>query len=311
MSTELTVHNRDDYAIIERVAILGDLSGLQDHERVQYYTALCRSLGLNPLTKPFEYIELDRRLVLYATRGATDQLRDKQGVSLRVTKREANTELGIYSVEVEATLNGRTDFSTGIVSLEKERGEWKTSQAGKRYFAGTGEYDTLRGVDLANAMMKAETKAKRRATLSICGLGMIDESEALDIPRATLKAVEVSTGAATVNVHTGEIVEETAEDRGLYVTSGTVSGITSAYTKNQVLCLSFRLMPQELPCFLANASEAHAQIENGDLVNLTGELKPRKGVTTLHIETIEPNSSSSLWHDRLAVAASFLEPQPA
>ena len=30
---------------------------------------------------------------------------------------------------------------------------------------------------LANAIMKAETKAKRRVTLSICGLGMLDETE--------------------------------------------------------------------------------------------------------------------------------------
>ena len=32
--------------------------------------------------------------------------------------------------------------------------------------------------------MKAETKAKRRATLSICGLGLLDESEVETIPGA-------------------------------------------------------------------------------------------------------------------------------
>jgi hypothetical protein len=35
----------------------------------------------------------------------------------------------------------------------------------------------LKGEALANALMKAETKAKRRATLSAVGLGMMDESE--------------------------------------------------------------------------------------------------------------------------------------
>lgn len=35
----------------------------------------------------------------------------------------------------------------------------------------------LRGEALANAFMKAETKAKRRAVLAYCGLGMMDESE--------------------------------------------------------------------------------------------------------------------------------------
>ena len=35
---------------------------------------------------------------------------------------------------------------------------------------------------LGNALSKAVTKAKRRATLSICGLGMLDETEIASIP---------------------------------------------------------------------------------------------------------------------------------
>jgi len=47
--------------------------------------------------------------------------------------------------------------------------------------------------------MKAETKAKRRVTLSICGLGLLDETE----------VETVSTAVPTiVNVETGEIVED-------------------------------------------------------------------------------------------------------
>ena len=40
----------------------------------------------------------------------------------------------------------------------------------------------LTGDALANALMKAETKAKRRATLSLCGLGFLDETEIETIP---------------------------------------------------------------------------------------------------------------------------------
>jgi hypothetical protein len=39
---------------------------------------------------------------------------------------------------------------------------------------------------LANALMKAETKSKRRVTLSICGLGFLDETEADSIPGAVV-----------------------------------------------------------------------------------------------------------------------------
>jgi hypothetical protein len=42
-------------------------------------------------------------------------------------------------------------------------------------------------------MLKAETKAKRRATLSLIGMGVLDETEVQDIPGA-------------VNPETGEIV---------------------------------------------------------------------------------------------------------
>lgn len=45
----------------------------------------------------------------------------------------------------------------------------------------------LRGDALANAIMKAETKAKRRVTLSIVGLGWLDESEIETIPAAVLE----------------------------------------------------------------------------------------------------------------------------
>jgi len=40
----------------------------------------------------------------------------------------------------------------------------------------------LRGEAASNAVMKAVTKAKRRVTLSICGLRFLDETEVEDIP---------------------------------------------------------------------------------------------------------------------------------
>ena len=210
MSTALATTNgtNGEYSIIERVAIMGDLNGLQAFERVDYYTALCKSLNLNPYTKPFEYIELDKRLVLYATRGATDQLRDAKKVSVRVIKRETDHTLGIHIVEVEAsTPDGRVDFASGIVTITKEGGEWKTAQSGKRFFAGNGQFEPMRGVDLANALMKAETKAKRRATLSICGLGWMDESEVGDVPSAKRVVVDSDTGEV-LNEERQRLVDE-------------------------------------------------------------------------------------------------------
>jgi len=45
--------------VMEKVVIGGDLSELNAAQRAEYYTAVCRSLGLNPLTKPFEFLTLN------------------------------------------------------------------------------------------------------------------------------------------------------------------------------------------------------------------------------------------------------------
>jgi hypothetical protein len=160
-----TVATRDDEPgaeLLERVVIGGDLSKLTPAERLRYYRDVCASVGLNPLTKPFEYLHLNAKLVLYARRDATDQLRKLHGVSITITGREQHGD--VYAVVARATgKDGRTDEAIGAVA--------------------TGG---LKGDALANALMKAETKSKRRVTLSICGLGMLDETEVDTIPEARL-----------------------------------------------------------------------------------------------------------------------------
>ena len=64
MSNELTTTTPAD--VIESVVITGDLAALAPDQRVAYYNRVCQSLGLNPLTKPFDYIKLNGKLTLYA-----------------------------------------------------------------------------------------------------------------------------------------------------------------------------------------------------------------------------------------------------
>ena len=145
---------------LERVLISGDLSGLSESQRLEYYRAVCESLGLNPLTRPFEYLRLNGRLVLYATRAAADQLRAIHGISILDVRIEQKDDLVIVTVRGR-TRDGREDVEVGAVSV-----------------AG------LRGDAMANAQMKALTKAKRRLTLSLAGLGWLDETETDSVPGA-------------------------------------------------------------------------------------------------------------------------------
>ena len=180
-------------AIMESVILKGDLAQLTPEERVNYYLRTCQSLGLNELTNPFMYVELNGKLTLYATRGATDQLRQIRSVSVEIVSRETLED--VYTVTARATLpNGRVDESTGSVPLLKEDGQWKTGSNGKRFFEKNGKLVPLSPEEVANARMKAETKAKRRVTLSICGLGWIDESELDTVSSARIIHVNPKTG---------------------------------------------------------------------------------------------------------------------
>lgn len=150
----------DPAQIIERVITKGDLSELTPAERVGYYNHVCSSLGLNPLTRPFEYLQLQNKLVLYARKDCTEQLRKIRNVS--VDRIEQNLDGDYLTVTAYGSLpEGRKDSDVGVICLKGVIGDAR-----------------------ANAIMKAVTKAKRRLTLSICGLGFIDESEIETIPGA-------------------------------------------------------------------------------------------------------------------------------
>lgn len=160
---------------LEDVLILGDLSGLTPELKTAYYNEVCKSLGLNPLTQPFAFIKLNGKEVLYAKRDCTEQLRKIHNISIQIVAREKLDDL--YIVTARATRpDGRTDESVGAVPLKG-----------------------LSGENLANAIMKGETKSKRRVTLSICGLGLLDETEVDSIPNARVVSTEPNPALEKLN----------------------------------------------------------------------------------------------------------------
>ena len=166
----LTPVQADAGQIMEQVITKGDLKELTPAQRARYYTEVCQSIGLNALTKPFDYITLNGKLTLYATKGATDQLRGLRSVSVWIESREQVDDLYIVTAAAQ-TPDGRRDSDIGAVNIKG-----------------------LAGENLANAMMKATTKAKRRVTLSLCGLGWLDESEVDSIPNVGRPVVDIATG---------------------------------------------------------------------------------------------------------------------
>ena len=68
--------------VVEDLIARGDLSKLTPQQRVVHHNNVCKSLGLNPLTQPFQYVTLNGRLVLYAKKDAADQLRSYADVGV-------------------------------------------------------------------------------------------------------------------------------------------------------------------------------------------------------------------------------------
>jgi hypothetical protein len=103
---------------------------------------------------------LDGKLTLYARKDCTEQLRKLNGVSIWKTEQREEADCWIVTAYAKTT-DGREDIDDGVVYIKGQLGPAR-----------------------ANAIMKAITKAKRRVTLSICGLGFLDESEIDSIPGA-------------------------------------------------------------------------------------------------------------------------------
>lgn len=158
-SKEIAAGNELSHEIIESLILNGDLSKLNPKQKVEYYNKYCLALGLNPVTQPFSILLLNGKQKLYCGREGTAQLSKVHSVSHEIISTE--TVNGVYVVKAKAITGSRYTSSTGAVAIEG-----------------------LKGDALCNAIMKAETKAKRRATLDLLGLGMLDETEVNTIPGA-------------------------------------------------------------------------------------------------------------------------------
>lgn len=172
MSFQMIKNDEESGKLLEKVILGNDLSSLSPIEKVQYVKSICSTLGLNPVTKPIQLMKFQGKEIPYFTKDATEQLRKLNRVS--INRLESKIEEGIYIVTAYARISEFKDINTGS-SISPYREDSST---------GVVVTANLKGDALANAMMKAETKAKRRVTLSICGLGFIDECEVESIPGA-------------------------------------------------------------------------------------------------------------------------------
>lgn len=131
-----------------------DTKSLSQAEREAALAGLSRALGLNPLTNAVRFIALQGGEALYVTRQGTDQIAARLRINREtIVGPEIRDIAGVKMVfcQVRATApDGRSDVATATIPLK----------------------------DPANDLMKCETKGKRRAVLSLVGLGLLTEEDA-------------------------------------------------------------------------------------------------------------------------------------
>lgn len=156
---------RKNLDAIEKLIAQGDLAPMTQQQRLSYMRAMCKLLGISMLGQPFDFIKFDGKTQMFANSKCAAQLRAVYKISIKIVSCERVDGLYITSVEAE-TGKGRRDADIGAINIKG-----------------------LAGKALENAMMKGVTKAKRRVTLSLCGLGMLDSDTAKELAEQEAKIV--------------------------------------------------------------------------------------------------------------------------
>ena len=200
-------------ATMVQVVGSGDLAALSPAHKVEYYNAVCRSTGLNPLTKPFDFLTFKGRTVLYPNRNCVDQLVGMKGLSVDYSEVHEDKERKLVIQWATVGSGGRSLKDVAILSTQE------TDKQGKVY--------DITGQDYGNLLMKLLTKCRRRAVLAFCGLpydgvtlddegaikaGVVQITTPTDAELADLAPVAELLEAVSVDTSTGEIIEPKGSD---------------------------------------------------------------------------------------------------
>lgn len=161
----------------------GDFGKLTPKQRAVFYVAAADSIEVNWKLKPFDWIKnKDGKVQLYPNASCAAQLATKHGIGVEPIAREEKD--GIIEVRVKATnREGRSVWDLGAVSCLG-----------------------MKGQDLANARMKAETVAYRRAVFKLAGLGLTDSGSMLGVKG--FGPAQLPEGSALVDPVSGEVLDE-------------------------------------------------------------------------------------------------------
>lgn len=166
----------------------GDLSTLPEAEQDRVLVKMCAHYGLDPILRPFCIIPAQGKKIWYPTKAATDMVASRDALTRKFKERRIDKELMICEIIMEITDGKRIEEGTAVVSLGEFVRDPKSGQITEQM---------MRGEAVANAIMRCETKAKRRATLAWFGMPDGTGGEDLESPPATSSTARPVQPAAT------------------------------------------------------------------------------------------------------------------
>jgi hypothetical protein len=209
--TALATIEQKQENILGQLITKGNLAMLSEQNRIDYYYMMCDRYGLDPLSKPFDYITTKTKdgevISLYPNTRAAAQMRANQGISVSIASRELLGD--VYMVTAKAIRrDGTFEECAGCVPIYKDM----APQA------------------KANAYMKAETAARRRATIAACGMadsegditpvdakdgGLEPSADVLDAEVMEPLSKQISAKIAAIPGLTSEAVAELLKENGI------------------------------------------------------------------------------------------------
>lgn len=146
--------------IAQRALMRGDLRGLDKDQIASVVATMTERMGVSPALAPIDIIPTrEGKLVLYINARGAAELRKRHGIS-------------IDSLEPI-----KTDPDVVVLRCVVSDPDGKRDSA-----IGACEYDPARPGTIARAWMVAETRAKRRATMSAVGIFLEAESDEVEAP---------------------------------------------------------------------------------------------------------------------------------
>src|SRR6056297_3595035 len=143
-------------AIMEYVRT-GDVSHMSDKQKNEIIVGMCKHLRIDPAMKPIDIIPSAGGEKLYLNHTATDMIAQSHNLSRKLHNLEFMFDNTIALLRAEVTNGDREETGFAAITIGRFEG---------------GKLVPQRGEELANTLMKLQTKALRRATLAFCSAGV-------------------------------------------------------------------------------------------------------------------------------------------